>query len=199
MNAIESMINSTYLWASCNISMIDACKSPSKNTFLLRPTKGIKRVRSMGQSNVLPWTDCAFIHLWWVDGAFESLDWSQQAFQTVLRTFFFLLLLLIAFVRFDGNVCVWVDEFQSDFAASIAQYVVWLAKCADHADFSRKYRMDAHPYYLEQDIQFHFDCSASHSIRKMRMWCRRQGLGRQVVNCLFNEFTPSTIQLHFIV
>lgn len=50
----------------------------------------------------------------------EPLDWSQQAFQSVFRTFF----IIIDCFRFDGNVCDWVDEFQSDFAAPIAQYVV---------------------------------------------------------------------------
>lgn len=109
-----------------------------------RTDETIKTERSKSRSDVLPWTDSAFIHLGCVN---HSIDRSKHS-NPFLEHF---LLLLMAF----GSMGMCAIEWTS-FKAILPHRLsnTFLAKCADHADFSRKYRMGAHPYYLEQDIQF---------------------------------------------
>lgn len=154
------MISSPYRvrgFMTCNISMIDACKFCVQKYIFICPSGDHFLRNDAINRDVLPWTDCAFIHL--SDGAFGPLDWSQQAFRTVFRHNFCFYDYWLLSLRAMGMVSVWVDEFQSIFAAPIAQYQ-FLAKCADHADFSRK--RPSILIALRQDIQFQFDSAGAH-------------------------------------
>lgn len=152
------------------------------------------RKRSMSGLNVLPWTDRAFIHLMMAHSRFRSIRLITASIpKQFLKMFLLYYYWLLCYIR-----CENVNDFQSVLPPELPTMCTSITLIF----LEKKYQMDAHPgVALNRTSNSNSSCAAPHSIGINASWRRPQGLARlgyHFLNCLFTEFTPSTIQLHLL-